>query len=132
MNLVSDVRCGAIGQSEHRTSLVRPTVASLSPLHGCVAEIRSPFPLFEGKVSDGAPRLPRITMSLTSLKTNAASVEVDGHQLKCLMCGHESFHKRRSHIATALVTSMNPEWMDRQASCLVCDHCGFIHWFLSN
>ncbi|MBN9692015.1 MAG: hypothetical protein J0M24_17370 [Verrucomicrobia bacterium] len=71
-------------------------------------------------------------MSLTSLKTDATPVEVDGHKLKCLMCSHETFHKRRSHIDTALVTSMNPEWQDRQAYCLLCDHCGFIHWFLTN
>ena len=71
-------------------------------------------------------------MSLTSLKTDATPVEVDGQKLKCLMCGHETFHKRRSHIDTALVTSMNPEWLDRQAYCLLCDRCGFIHWFLVN
>jgi hypothetical protein len=26
---------------------------------------------------------------------------------------------------------MNPDWADRQTYCLVCDHCGFIHWFMS-
>ncbi|MEN9677785.1 MAG: hypothetical protein RIS76_3681, partial [Verrucomicrobiota bacterium] len=37
-----------------------------------------------------------------------------------------------SHMDTSLMSSMNPDWVDRQAYCLVCDHCKFIHWFLSN
>ena len=27
------------------------------------------------------------------------------------------------------MNTMNPDWVDRQAYCLVCDHCKFIHWF---
>ncbi len=70
-------------------------------------------------------------MPLNTFKTDASSVEMDGHKLQCLMCHHETFHQRKSHIDTALATSMNPDWVDRQAYCLVCDHCGFIHWFLN-
>lgn len=70
-------------------------------------------------------------MPLNPFKTDAAPVEVAGHKLKCLMCQHESFHQRKSHLDTALATSMSPDWVDRQAYCLVCDECGFIHWFLA-
>lgn len=66
----------------------------------------------------------------TVLKTAPSTAEVDGHQLKCLMCHHESFHKRRSHFDMSLATTMNPDWADRQAYCYVCDHCGFVHWFI--
>ena len=72
---------------------------------------------------------PTTPMSLTSLKTDATPVELNGHRLKCLMCSAEMFHRRRSHVDTAMVTTMNPEWVDRQVQCLVCDDCGFIHWF---
>ena len=65
------------------------------------------------------------------LKTTPETAQVDGHQLKCLMCHNESFHKRRSHIDVALSISMNPDWADRQAYCLVCDPCSFIHWFMA-
>jgi hypothetical protein len=67
----------------------------------------------------------------TALKTEPTHAEVDGHRLKCLMCQCESFHKRRSHVDISLTTSMNPEWADRQVSVLVCDHCGYIHWFMA-
>lgn len=72
---------------------------------------------------------PTTPMSLTSLKTDATPVEINGRRLKCLQCSAESFHRRRSHVETAMVTTMNPEWADRQVQCLVCDDCGFIHWF---
>ena len=68
-------------------------------------------------------------MSLTSIKTDATPVELNGHRLKCLVCAGESFHRRRSHVDTASVASMNPDWADRQVQCLLCDACGFIHWF---
>jgi len=67
----------------------------------------------------------------TLTPAEAAPVEVDGHQLKCLMCHHETFHRRRSHMDTSLTSNMNPDWVDRQVYCLVCDHCKFIHWFLA-
>lgn len=72
---------------------------------------------------------PTTPMSLTSLKTDATPVELNGRRLKCLMCSAEMFHRRRSHVDAAMVTTMNPEWVDRQVQCLVCDDCGFIHWF---
>lgn len=68
---------------------------------------------------------------LIALKTEPTHAEVDGHRLKCLMCHGESFHKRHSHVDVSLSTAMNPEWADRQVSVLVCDHCGFIHWFMA-
>jgi len=68
-------------------------------------------------------------MSLTSIKTDATPVELNGRRLKCLVCAGESFHRRRSHVDTASVASMNPDWADRQVQCLLCDTCGFIHWF---
>ena len=68
---------------------------------------------------------------MSVLKTEPAATEIDGQQLKCLMCQHEGFHKRRSHIDVALSSAMNPDWADRQTYCLVCDRCGFIHWFMT-
>ena len=83
---------------------------------------------------DGFAATPsRPTMPLNSLiNSEATPAEVDGHKLKCLMCHHETFHRRRSHMDTSLMNTMNPDWVDRQAYCLVCDHCKFIHWFLTN
>ena len=70
-------------------------------------------------------------MPFKALKIDASSVEVDGHKVQCLLCRHPTFQQRKSHLDMALVHSMNPDWVNREAYCLVCDHCGFIHWFLS-
>jgi len=90
---------------------------------------------------DLPPALPKIIIAThdiirpmplnTLIPAEAVPVEVDGHKLKCLMCHHETFHRRRSHVDTSLTSNMNPDWVDRQVYCLVCDHCKFIHWFLA-
>ena len=66
-------------------------------------------------------------MPLNTLSnTEATPAEVDGHKLKCLMCHHETFHRRRSHMDTSLMSSMNPDWVDRQAYCHVSAPSKFI------
>ena len=67
---------------------------------------------------------------MSVLKTQPESVQVDGHSLRCLMCSHESFHRRKTHFDTALFSGLNPIWSESHGTCLICDHCGFIHWFL--
>jgi hypothetical protein len=68
---------------------------------------------------------------MSVLKTEPVPAEIDGQPLKFLMCQGEAFHKRRSHIDVALSSVMSPDWADRETYCLVCDRCGFIHWFMS-
>ncbi len=67
---------------------------------------------------------------MSVLKTQPEQVQVDGHILRCLMCSHESFHRRKTHFDTALLSGLNPIWSDSHGFCLICDHCGYIHWFL--
>lgn len=67
---------------------------------------------------------------MTALRTEPTRVEIEGRHIKCLMCGKEQFHKRRSHLDTSLSAGLNPEWHESPATCLVCDHCGFLHWFI--
>jgi uncharacterized protein with PIN domain len=69
-------------------------------------------------------------MPMTALRTEPARVELEGRHIKCLMCAGEQFHKRRSHVDTSVSAGMKPEWHESQATCLVCDHCGFLHWFI--
>ncbi len=70
-------------------------------------------------------------MPLTQLRTQPESVEVAGVHLKCLMCSHESFHRRKTHFDTALIGGLNPEWSDSQGYCMICSRCGYIHWFMT-
>jgi ribosomal protein L37E len=67
---------------------------------------------------------------MSQLRTQPEPAEVKGQHLKCLMCAHESFHKRKTHFDTALIGGLNPEWSDSEGHCLVCGRCGFIHWFM--
>lgn len=67
---------------------------------------------------------------MSMLKTQPVNVELDGRTLRCLVCSQESFHKRRTHLDTAMLAEMNPQWSDSEGHCLICDHCGYIHWFL--
>lgn len=68
---------------------------------------------------------------MSFLKTEPESVEVEGQSLKCLMCSHESFHKRKTHFDVALLTGMSSDWSESTGYCLICDKCGFIHWFIN-
>ena len=57
-------------------------------------------------------------------------LEVDGRAVKCLVCGHDRFHKREAQLNTAGMTFLKLDWANESGTCFVCDHCGFIHWFV--
>jgi uncharacterized protein with PIN domain len=67
---------------------------------------------------------------MNQLKTDPIRVEMEGNNLKCLLCSHELFHKRRTQVQVALPGGMSPEWHENAAYCLVCDHCGHVDWFI--
>jgi hypothetical protein len=69
-------------------------------------------------------------MLTTTLRSDPVRVDLLGRTLKCLVCGAEKFHKRRSHLDTSLSAGMKPEWHESPATCLVCDECGYLHWFI--
>jgi hypothetical protein len=67
---------------------------------------------------------------MSLLKTDPVRVDLVGKPLKCVLCSHEHFHRRKAHLDTALPGGLHPEWHDQAAWCLVCDQCGHILWFL--
>lgn len=56
--------------------------------------------------------------------------EIAGRRLVCQHCGHQEFHTRSAQLHTSGLTFFDLEWLNRSATCYVCDHCGHIHWFL--
>ncbi|WP_022825626.1 hypothetical protein [Hymenobacter norwichensis] len=55
-------------------------------------------------------------------------VEIKGHALQCVICGHQSFHRNEAKLDRAgLFTS---DWADPIAICYECDNCGYLHWFM--
>ena len=57
-------------------------------------------------------------------------VEIKGRPLLCEICGHDAFWRRSAQLNTAIATFFNFDWANATATCLVCDGCGYIHWFL--
>jgi hypothetical protein len=58
------------------------------------------------------------------------SVEVQGRELKCLVCAHDEFWKREAKLNTTAASLFNLEWASASGTCYVCAKCGYIHWFL--
>ncbi|HEY6225513.1 MAG TPA: DNA-binding protein [Verrucomicrobiae bacterium] len=67
---------------------------------------------------------------MSIFKSEPKSYEVQGHVLKCGLCGHDEFHKREAQLNTTLATFFNLDWTNASAICFVCDRCGRIEWFL--
>lgn len=55
---------------------------------------------------------------------------VAGHTLRCPVCAHDRFWKRRTLMNTPGLTFFGVEWANRQAENFVCDRCGHVLWFL--
>jgi predicted RNA-binding Zn-ribbon protein involved in translation (DUF1610 family) len=60
----------------------------------------------------------------------AVQRSVDGHDLRCPVCGHDLFWKRQTLLNTPGLTLLGVEWANKQADNYVCDRCGHILWFL--
>lgn len=63
-------------------------------------------------------------------KREAQPVNVAGIDLRCQVCGGDRFHHRRAQLNSAVASFFSLDWLDAQAECLMCERCGYIHWFL--
>ena len=50
-------------------------------------------------------------------------------QINCLHCKNDHFIKSDILLNTRGLTIFDLEWLNQSAITLVCDRCGFIHWF---
>jgi predicted nucleic-acid-binding Zn-ribbon protein len=64
------------------------------------------------------------------LTEEAAERTLEGHKLKCPVCGNKRFWKRKTLMNTPGATFFGVEWANRQAINFVCDSCGYVLWFL--
>jgi predicted nucleic-acid-binding Zn-ribbon protein len=53
-----------------------------------------------------------------------------GKPLTCGICGHARFWQREAQLHTGIATFFNLEWAEKSATCVVCENCGYIYWFL--
>lgn len=62
-------------------------------------------------------------------KPRPESHQVLGRDFTCTVCGHDLFHKREAQLHSQGASFFNLEWTGPTTLCLVCDQCGYIHWF---
>lgn len=64
-------------------------------------------------------------------KKEAEEVTVRGSiKLRCEICHHTKFWHRRAQLHGAVLSFFDLEWASPTADCMVCEQCGYIHWFL--
>ncbi len=71
-------------------------------------------------------RNPVSTMS----RPRAKEYDVAGKQLRCVVCDATRFWEREAQLNTAAATFFGFDWANAKATCMVCDTCGYVHWFL--
>jgi predicted nucleic-acid-binding Zn-ribbon protein len=65
--------------------------------------------------------------------TNTAKIfEVKGKDVSCAHCQHDKFYQRSAQLNTSFLSFLGLDWLNRSAECLVCENCGYVHWFLVN
>ncbi len=81
------------------------------------------------KLGEGERR--EILREVESLASEAAGRRtIAGHPLRCTVCGHDQFWRRRTLMNTPGLTFFGVEWANRQAENYVCEQCGHVLWFL--
>ncbi len=66
-------------------------------------------------------------MTLTSIE--AREVSIAGHQLRCQVCDFTRFFRREARLSTG-ASAFGQDWTNSKAECMVCEQCGFVHWFV--
>lgn len=54
---------------------------------------------------------------------------IDGRNFSCTVCNHDLFNKREAQLHSSTASFLNIEWTGPSVICLICDKCGYIHWF---
>lgn len=60
----------------------------------------------------------------------AQEIQILGNMLRCEICHHGRFYSREGKIQTTAMTFFDLDWANASATCLVCERCGYVHWFL--
>ena len=63
-------------------------------------------------------------------RREAKPVKILGNPMRCEICHHTRFFQREGKIPTTAMTFFELDWANASATCLVCEQCGYVHWFL--
>jgi len=56
---------------------------------------------------------------------------IKGNKLTCSVCKNDKFWFRETLMNTPGMTFLGLEWANKKAQNYICDHCGYVHWFLN-
>jgi len=60
----------------------------------------------------------------------AREVQIAGKQLRCQVCDYTRFFRREAGLSTGASNVFGQDWASSQASCFICEQCGYVHWFV--
>lgn len=69
-------------------------------------------------------------MSLFPKPKEFGPVNVQGRQLKCIICSNGDFWEHEIPLPTPLFDLLDPQAWNRVAQCAVCARCGYVHMFI--
>lgn len=64
------------------------------------------------------------------MNKDAKQVTVSGKQLICSVCGEDQFWERETLMNTAGASFFGFDWANQAAQNYICEHCGYVYWFL--
>ena len=59
----------------------------------------------------------------------AREISIAGRYLRCQVCDFTRFYRREARVTTG-ASFFGQDWANTQAECLVCEQCGYVHWFM--
>lgn len=62
----------------------------------------------------------------------AREIRIAGRQLRCHMCDYTRFIEREAQLQSAAGMLFGQDWASSKATCMVCEQCGYVHWFLAS
>lgn len=62
--------------------------------------------------------------------TQFGPVVVQGIQLRCIVCKHDTFWERDIQLPTPLFNFLDLDEWNRVAHSAVCERCGYVHMFI--
>src|ERR1044072_842671 len=66
-------------------------------------------------------------MTVSTIEAREGSIA--GHQLRCQVCDFTRFYRREARLSTG-ASAFGQDWTNSKAECMVCEQCGFVHWFV--
>jgi hypothetical protein len=66
---------------------------------------------------------------MTTSSLEAREITIAGRHLRCQVCDFTRFYRREAQLTTG-ASAFGQDWTNAKAECLVCEQCGYVHWFM--